>query len=134
MDPFSVLGITASIIACVQLTGALLKKVGPSDHSKKDLNHVLQILVGFRGAYEGLKLHIEFNEEDEIRLSALQHLHQPLEDCKQTLDTLQKRLKTLKFVGQYIVGRVWDGRLEKCLARLESAKKLLELALHEDQR
>lgn len=57
MEPFGVLGVAASIISCVQLTGALLKRagVGPSDHSKKDLNGILKTICGFSGAHEGLK-------------------------------------------------------------------------------
>jgi hypothetical protein len=133
MDPFGVLGVTASVIACVQLTGALLKRVGPSDHGKKDLNRILKSICGFRGAYDGLKSHLEFNEEDQARLSTLQHLEEPLRDCKQTLEVLEKRLKTVRFVGQYIIGNFWDGRLKKCLHRLENAKELFELALHADQ-
>jgi hypothetical protein len=133
MDPFSVLGVTASIIACIQLTGALLKRVGPSRHSKKDLNRTLTVICGFRGAYEGLKSHLEYNEEDEVRLSALQHLEAPLRDCKQALEGLEERLKTVSFVGQHIVGSFWDRRLKGWLQMLEGAKELFELALHADQ-
>lgn len=47
MEPFGVLG-------CVQLTGALIKRVGPSDHSKKDLNEISIAICGFQCAYGGL--------------------------------------------------------------------------------
>jgi hypothetical protein len=131
MDPFSVLGITASIIACVQLTGELLKRVKPSDHSSKDLNHILKIVCSFRGAYEGLKLRLEVNEEDEARLSAFQHLRGPLEDCNAALELLQTKLKDRHFV-RYILGGQWDRTLKKCLERLEDGKELFELALSAD--
>jgi hypothetical protein len=133
MDPFSVLGVTGSIIACVQLAGTLLKRVGPSDHSKKDLNSILKVLYGFRGAYEGIKSYYALNEEDEARLSALKELEGPLRDCKVALEVLEERLKSVNFVGQYIVGSFWDRRLRKLLQRLEDAKDLFELALHADQ-
>ena len=88
MDPFSILGLTASIIACIQLTGALIKRVGPSDHSQKDLNHILRVVCAFKGAYEGLKFHLEFNQEDHTRLSGLSHLKEPSEESKHALEHL----------------------------------------------
>lgn len=133
MDPFGILGVAASIITCVQLTGALLKRVGLSDHSKKDLNEILKAICGFSGAYEGLKTSLRLNEEDETRLSALQHLKEPLQDCKQTFDLLEKRLESTTFVGQYIVGTLWDAKLKRSLKRLQDAKTLFEIALNADQ-
>lgn len=134
MDPFGILGVAASIITCVQLTGALLKRVGPSDHCKKDLNEILKTICGFKGAYEGLKISLQLNETDETRLSALQHLEQPLRDCKQTLDLLEKRLESTNFVGQYLIGTLWDAKLKKALKRLQDAKTLFEIAMDADQR
>ena len=51
MEPFGVLGVAASSISCIKLLDGLLKAVGPSDHSKEDLIHVLKAVYGFRGAY-----------------------------------------------------------------------------------
>ena len=133
MDPLGILGVTASIIACIQLSGSLLKRIGPSNYSKKDLNNVLISLYAFRGAYEGLRLHLELNGEDEARLSALQHLEQPLSECKRALDKIEKRLRNLNFIGQHVIGSFWDGGMKKCLQRLDEAKELFELALHADQ-
>lgn len=133
MDPFCVLGVTASLITCIQLSGALLKRVGPSDYSKKELNHVLKALYGFRGAYEGIKSYLELNEDDEARLSTLKELEAPLRDCKVALEFLEERLRNVNFVGKYIVGSLWDGRFRRLLQRLEDAKGLFELALHADQ-
>ena len=133
MDPFTILGVTASIIACIQLTGNLLKRIGPSDHCKAELNRVLKIVSGFSGAYEGLKVHLEFNEKDEARLSMPHHLEEPLQRSKQALDTLEERLKTVGFIGQYIIGSTWDTKLRRCLQRLDDAKDLFELAMLADQ-
>lgn len=91
MDPFGVLGEAASIISCVQFTGALLKRVGPSDHSKKDLIEISIVICGFQGAYEGLKSYLQLHNEAEPRLSALQHFEGSLRDCKQILDLLKKK-------------------------------------------
>ena len=131
MDPVTAVGLAASIIACIQLTGTLLKRVGPSDHNKSDLTRIQKVVYGFHGAYQGLKLHLEINEEDRTRLSELD-LEGSLRVCKEVLDVLQQRLRTVTFVGQYIVGRLWDGKLKKCVKRLEDAKELFELALHAD--
>ncbi len=133
MDPFSVLGITASIIACIQLTGSLLQRAGRSDHNRADLNRILQVVTGFSGAYEGLKLCLQFNENDHARLSTLQHLEGPLKDSKAVLELLQKRLENMGFMSQFILGSTWDGRLKKILKRMEDAKALFELAMHSDQ-
>ena len=133
MDPFSVLGVTASIIACIQLTGTLLKHVGPSSHGRADLNRILQVVSGFNGAYEGLKLSLQFNETDHTRMSTLQHLEGPLRDSRAALELLQNRLENLGRLGQYIIGSTWDGKLKNCLKRLEDSKALFELAMHADQ-
>ena len=133
MDPFSVLGVTASIIACIQLTGELLKRLGPSEHNKADLNRILQVVSEFNGAYEGFKLCLKYNERDHARLSMLQHLEGPLKDTKEVLEFLESRLQNVRFMGQYIIGSNWDGRFKKQLKRLEDAKALFELAMHADQ-
>ena len=131
MDPISAVGLAASIIACLQLTGTLLKRVGPSDHNKKDLLHIHKVVYGMHGAYQGLKLHLEIDAEDRARLSELD-LEGSLRVCQEVLDLLSERLRTVNFFGQYIVGSLWDGKLKKCVKRLEEAKEIFELALHAD--
>lgn len=133
MEPFGILGVAASIITCVQLTGALLKRVGPSDHSKKDLNEILKAILGFKGAYENLEISLRLNEEDESRLLALQHLEAPLRHSKRVLDLLEKRLESPNFLGQYIVGVLWDAKLKRSLKELQDTKTLFEIALDADQ-
>ncbi|MCJ1267848.1 hypothetical protein MMC22_007734 [Lobaria immixta] len=134
MEPFGILEVAASIITCLQLTGKLLKRVGPSGNSRKDLNEVSIAICGFQGAYEGLKSYLQLHDEDEPRLSALQHLEEPLRDYKQILGLLEKRLGNTNFVGQYIVGTLWDAKLKRGLKRLQDAKTLFEIALNADQR
>lgn len=134
MDPVSILGLTASVIACIQLSGSLLARLRPSNHSREELNRILKTLCGFRGALEGLKTHIEFNVDDGERLSAVNHLEAPLTACKEALELVTQRLNAVSFVGKYIVGSVWDGTLRKALQRLDEAKDLLELSMHADQR
>jgi hypothetical protein len=66
----------------------------------------------FQGAYESLRLHLELNEEDEARLSALQHLEQPLSECRRALNKIEKRLKTVNFIEQHILRSLWDGGIK----------------------
>jgi hypothetical protein len=56
-----------------------------------------------------------------------------LEDCKAALQLLEKRLRDVNFIGQYLVGGQWDRKLKKCLQKLEDGRELLELALSADQ-
>ena len=133
MDPFSVLGVAASIISCIQLTEKLLNRVGPSSHSKGDLNRILNTINGFRRSYDIFKLFLEINEEDQVRLFALQHLKEPLQKCNEALETLRKRLDGVTFIGQHLVGIAWDTKLKKCLKRLSEANELLKLAMSKDQ-
>lgn len=133
MDPLTVLSVTASIIACIQLTDQVLKRVGPSSRNKDDLNSILETINGFRQSYDELKAYFNINEEDEIRLSAFQHLEEPLAKCKEALETVRKRLDGLTFIGRNVVGRVWDDKFKKCLERLSGARELLNLAMGRDQ-
>jgi hypothetical protein len=133
MDPVTILGVTASIIACIQLTKTLLNRVGPSSHSKDDLNRILDTINGFQGSYTELQSFLKINEEDEARLSALQHLEKPLQKCNEALEFLRKRLDGLNFIGQHVIGSVWDAKLKKCLERLSEAKDLFDLAMRRDQ-
>lgn len=57
VEPFRILGLT-----CFILREAMLKRVGPFYHCKKDLNANLKIRIRLRGTCEGLKT---LNEENE---------------------------------------------------------------------
>ena len=104
MDPITVLGVTANIIACLQLTGALLKKFGPSDHSKTDLSRILKTIQGFQDSCNELKSHLDAHPKNEARFSTHQRLDEPLRLCREALKFLQKRLESLSFIGQHVVG------------------------------
>ena len=129
MDPVTALGVTASLIACLQLTGTLLKRFGPSDHSTTDLNRIWKTIQGFQESCNDLKSHLGADPENEGRLSTYQHLDEPLRLCRKALEFLQKRLESRHFIGQYLVGNKWDSKLKKCQQRLDEAKDLLKLAL-----
>ncbi|KAK3989426.1 ankyrin repeat-containing domain protein [Cladorrhinum sp. PSN332] len=133
MDPITALGVTSGIIACIQLSGSVIKQLGPSSNSRDDLNKILKTLCGFKGAFDGVKTLIEANNDDQDRLSTLQHIEEPLKACQESLDLIQERLKQTSFLGKYVVGKVWDGRLRKALKSLDDAKDLLELCMCADQ-
>jgi hypothetical protein len=127
-----VLGVTASLIACIQLTGFLAKRLGPSSRSRDDLNRIVATLCGFRGALEGLKTHMEINSEDRDRMMSMQHLDKPLQECKAVVMLVENRFKSVNLVGKYIIGKLWDGKLDKTLKKLDEAKQLLELSMYAD--
>lgn len=129
MDPLSV---TAGIIACLQLTGTLLKRFGPSDHCKHDLEGILKTIEGFHDLCNDLKSRLTVDPENEVRRSAIQHLDKPLQLCKEALEFLQSRLDGPTIIGQYVVGIKWDNKFKKCLQRLNDAKDLLKFALCND--
>ncbi len=92
MDPVSALGLTASIIAVIQITTKLLKNVSPSEHSRQDLNRLLGTISGLKGVYEGLELHLQCSEEGELRNALLRQLEEPIKDCKLVLQCLNRGL------------------------------------------
>lgn len=131
------LSVAASIIAVVQLTGTCLKLgtkfLGPSQHSPASLGAISQSLYSFNGTIRNLQTHYEINEEDQARLNALSHLAEPLKRCEESLRMISERLETMNFMGQYVVGKLFDRKLKRSLHVLEEARKLFELALHSDQ-
>jgi hypothetical protein len=133
-----VLGIASSIIAVVQLTASCIKLtqkfLGPSQHNSESLGAIQQALYSFNGTIKNLQTHLEINEEDHTRLEALNHLDEPIKRCDCALKMLQDRLENVNFLGQYLVGNRFDGRLRKCLKTIAEARRLFELALAADQK
>lgn len=138
MDPVSALGLAASIIAVVQLTGSCLKStqkfLGPSQHSSNDLQTISATLYAFNGSIRNLQTHLEICEEDQARLQALEYLQKPLQDCEDALKVIESRVKNLTFVGQHVVGVRFDSKLKRCLRALDDSGSLLSLALQADQK
>jgi hypothetical protein len=94
---------------------------------------MIATLCGLKGALEGLKTHMEVNSDDCDRMMALQHLDMPLKECKVAVSLVETRLKSVNLVGKYVVGKLWDRKLDKSLKKLDEAKQLLELSMHADQ-
>ncbi|PQE21865.1 ankyrin repeat protein [Rutstroemia sp. NJR-2017a BVV2] len=133
MDPFSALGVAASIIACIQLSQSLLKKLGPSAHKSQDLKLILRTMMQFRKAYETLKEFAELDESEEIRLTTFKQVEEPLKECKDIIDTVVERLEKNSFLKQWVTGSAWDRKLQKCMSRLNEVRTLLDIAMQSDQ-
>lgn len=129
MDLITVLGVIASLIACLQFTGTLMKRFESSDHSKPDLYRILQTIQGFQDTCNDLKSRLDAHFENEVRLSTYQHFDEPLRLCRKALKFLHKKLDGLNFISQHIVENRWNSKLKKCLQRLNEVKDLLKLAL-----
>lgn len=130
------LSVAASITAVVQLAAACLKVgrrlFGSSEHNSARLLTIVQSLYSFNGTIRNLQTHYEINEDDQARLDTLSHLAEPLKRCEEALAVISKRLETVNFLGQYIIGNLFDKKLEKSLRELEEARKLFKLALLSD--
>lgn len=65
MDPVSALGLAASIIAVIQLAGALLKpatsSLGPSENDVKELKRLQTTMTGLQVAYDNLEQYLTSN-------------------------------------------------------------------------
>ncbi|KAN0095697.1 hypothetical protein V8E51_016408 [Hyaloscypha variabilis] len=132
------IGLVASVIAIVQISGACLKlslkPLGPSSYKPERLQSLSTTLYGFNGNIRNLQTLLEIYEDDQARLDTLNHLQEPLTKCHEALQLLNSRLQSDGFFAQYIMGSKFDKKFELCLRVLNDAKDLLELSLQCDQR
>jgi hypothetical protein len=131
-------GLVASVIAIVQLTGACLKLgsklTGPSSYKPERLRSLSTILYNFNGTIKNLQTHLEIHEDDQARLNTLTYLQEPLMRCREALQLLSSRMQSDGLFALYIMGSRFDKKVDLCLRVLNDAKGLLELALQCDQR
>ncbi|TGO45312.1 hypothetical protein BCON_0403g00060 [Botryotinia convoluta] len=131
MDPVSVLGLTASIIACVQLAQALSKKVGPSEHNRTDLERMLKTLRRFLASYQGLK-NIAAIDESEGRFCLVEQAEQPWKECQEIINEVQQRLEENLF-HRWVRGSSWDRKIKKCLSTFDDVREQFDIAIQSDQ-
>jgi hypothetical protein len=135
MDPVTALGLAASIIAVIQLTGALIKpatsSLGPSENDEKELNGLLTAMAGFQTAYNNLELYLKSNPGTAEALATA--IRQPLENCKAVLAELRLRLAGMTFVRKHIIGKKWDKGFKRMVKRLDDARQLFDVILQGDQ-
>ncbi|KAF9780340.1 hypothetical protein IL306_000625 [Fusarium sp. DS 682] len=130
------LSLAASVVAVIQLTGSCLKLsrrwLGPSEFSSTDLATVTMTLYAFTGAIKTFQTHLEIHEDDQVRLSSLEHLSRVLERSAEALDVVRSFLDKGGFIGKHLIGPKFDRKLKASLKALEAAKELFGYALHAD--
>jgi len=135
MDPVSALGLAASIIAVMQLAGALIKpatsSLGPSENDEKELNKLSTTMTGFQIAYNNLEMYLKSDPDTAETL--VKQIQQPIQECKAVLSELKLRLSTMTFVRKHIVGKKWDKGFKNILKRLDDARQLFDVILQGDQ-
>lgn len=126
-----ILGLTASIVAVIQLTEAMDKTISKYLHTVKGVQSVLVPLLGrlrnLNTILKTLQLDLETTNS-----TARQHLLEPLEICQSLLLKLQTRLEQLKIIAGYVIGPVLDKDSLKQLKRLDDLIPVLQLALDVD--
>ena len=131
------LSLAASIVAVIQIAASCLKLskrwIGPSEFGSSDLTAMTTALYEFTGAMKTFQTHLEIHEDDEARLSSLDHLKPVLERCKEALDTIKDFMDHASFIGKHLIGSKFDRKLKPSLKALGGAKELFMLALHADQ-
>jgi hypothetical protein len=135
MDPISALGLAASIIAVIELTEAVLKKipVGSSRHDKDELRRLLSLACGFKGAYESLEYDLIHGEDEDSQAKLVEKLLQPAKECKIVIECLRRRLESVNFFKQHIIGIKFNKQFQTCIQRLKDEKELLELVMQVDE-
>ena len=133
-----VLGIAASVIAVVQLTGACLKLskkwLGPSEFSTSELNVMMADLYVFNGVLKSFQTHLEVHSDDETRILGLNHLTPVLHRCEEALKRIRDFMEESGVIGRHLLAPRFDRKLKLSLQILERAKGLLELAVSADLR
>jgi len=131
-----VLGIAASVIAVVQLTGACLKLskkwLGPSEFSVSELDMMMADLYAFNGVLRTFQTHLEIHSDDEARILGLNHLTPVLQRCEEALKTIREFMEKTGVMGRHLLAPRFDKKLKLSLQILERAKGLLELAVSAD--
>ncbi|KAM0138466.1 hypothetical protein ACHAO1_003500 [Botrytis cinerea] len=132
MNPVSILGLTASIIACIQLAQALSKEVGLSEHNRTDLERMLRTLRRFLASYQGLK-NIAAIDESGGRFCLVKQAEQPWKESQEIINEVQQRLEEKNLFNQWIRGSSWDRKINKCLSKFDAIKEQFDIAIQSDQ-
>ena len=77
--------------------------------------------------------HLEIHEDDMARLNSLNYLKPALEQCNMALKVIEGFVGECSFIGKYVIGPKFDGKLKASLKALDGAKELFMLALQADQ-
>lgn len=134
MDPLS---ITASIVAVLQLTHAVIGylidvKGAPRDHTQCALeaSNLYHLLVTLR-----LRLEESSDELWYAEVRALDVENGPLDQYKRALEQLQKKITSgsgIKKIGNTLWWKFSKDEVTNILSRMERLKKLVQIALEMD--
>ncbi|KAL0635425.1 hypothetical protein Q9L58_005633 [Maublancomyces gigas] len=136
-----VVGVTASIIGIIQLTGTVTKLcheyLGRATGATKEMSLILNELYALKGVFEWLESQLKPNQGANTtpRTAMIQLLNLPngpLERCRDTLRELGEMLQPPK-LGRHIVWSFREKDVARLIGRLERDKLLFMLALHGDQ-
>lgn len=135
MDPVTAIGLAASIIAVLQLTGALIKpaasSLGPSENDTRELERLLTTMTAFQTAYTNLEKYLKGTPGAAETLATT--IQQPIQECKAVLAELKLRLTSMTFVRKHIIGKKWDKSFNRLVKRLDDARQLFDVILQGDQ-
>jgi hypothetical protein len=130
------IGLLATCLTILETIGKIDKFARQNVHTnasaKKELLPLLGKLNAYEGLIRGIKLQAELDENDQARLSALNHVDGPLNACETALKTISQRLETLP--KHIVLGKIVDKKTKVALKALETSKPILELSLDADQR
>lgn len=145
MDPLS---LTASVIAVLQISGAVITALyeyrnGVKDASK-DAARIIEELISLRNVLESLLRAVEREESttESSRLPTFQELLRPngeLERCRADLESISekldadKKVSAWKSVKRSLVWPFKEKEIEKLLENVQRAKSTLNFALSVDQ-
>ncbi|KAJ9656035.1 hypothetical protein H2201_008661 [Coniosporium apollinis] len=142
MEPLEVLGVTANIIAIVDLSAKIASLCVQYSLAVKDAKNDIERLRGEVNSVTDVLREVErlLQGPDSARLSASQKLRDALKDCFSQLTELKKRLhpgKTRKAMSRIGVRALkWpfqSKEVDKVVRNLERCKQTVSLALQVDQ-
>jgi hypothetical protein len=120
----------------ITLTLRLARKhmeLGTSRFGDAELQSISQKINTFAGTLQALQTHLQIDEKDEARLQTLNHLTEPLKQCKEALRLLSDQLGKPTFIKKHLTGERFDRKLKKSLSVIKNAQEVIELALLSDQ-
>ncbi len=135
MDPVS---LTASIVAILQLSSTVLGFLKDVKNASKDRDQCAGEVQNLRGLLATLGDRLQENNFDTPWYTAVQDLaieNGPLEQFKQALEALQKKITAGGKVGKAGNALIWNFRKEEVasiLGRMERLKSSIGVALQMD--
>ncbi|OAL47323.1 HET-domain-containing protein [Pyrenochaeta sp. DS3sAY3a] len=138
MDPISVLGAVASVIAILQLSAKVLSYFNDVKDASKGLAQCAIEVSNLHSLLTNLRFRLEEGHGHQRWFNAVHKLavqNGPFDQFKQTLETLQTKITDggrLKRVGEALVWKFKKDEVDNMLAQMERLKTLVEIALSMD--